>query len=145
MKDKKHTIEKALEVAREILGTSKGLSLGGSLGLWLQGIKLNRLNEGVTDVDFTRYALSDDTPTLRKIDGQEVSFDGMDVQGEYSGVCVEISSFDGSDVAFVEFGGFLYKVTPASVILSHKRNYANKGVEKHRKDLIEIDFILCDN
>lgn len=140
----KYWIDKKLELVREIQNQFPECCLGGSLGLYLHGIKLNRSLEysdidiiGKCDLDKIQYskklcASSDDFQQVKMVKVEDRS-----IKVEVSEK--EIINIGGKDYIYIEYEGHFYCVNNLETILRFKKEYANKGSKKHYEDMKVID------
>ena len=140
----KYWIDKKLELVREIQGQFPGCCLGGSLGLYLHGIKLNRSLEycdidiiGKCDLDKIQYskklcASSDDFQQVKMVKVEDRS-----IKVEVSEK--EIVNVIGKDFIYIQYENFAFKVHNLNSILDFKKEYANKGSRKHYEDMKVIE------
>ena len=137
-------LKEKLEFILQFQKENKNSHVGGSIGLFIRGINLQR-NLDFSDLDFVTDELSSETKD--KFRGEIAqSSDARDFDYAlrvhhnpkfYTKVDIRLSSEDAFDV--VEFDGNLYNVSRFEDILKWKNHYANKGVTKHIDDLITID------
>lgn len=115
--------------------------VGGSIGLFLRGIDLKR-ELGKSDIDMT----IDFIPSDFHVDNLEESsekhdfsntFRAWDKDGRYIKVDLRESPEPSFDV--INFEGVDYNVSKLRDIIWWKTKYANKGIEKHKHDLIVIN------
>ena len=124
--------------------------LGGSVALFLYGINLKRLKNGVSDFDLL-FPYFDSLHTPLDVDGNELTF--KRVNGKNSGNDFDESfTLVGKDNFYkidykiypqvkyniIEYNGFNYKVCPLFDIIEAKMKYAKQGNNKHREDMLEI-------
>jgi hypothetical protein len=136
--------------------------IGGSAGLFLQGIKLSRLESNKShDLDFCMpyyvnildewseifskpsTSISDDL--LEDIDKELEWGSGNDFDNCYtisykgSRIIIDMKIDNSQKYRTIEYNGFKYKVSPWEIILESKLKYAQKNInKKHRHDLEEI-------
>jgi len=132
-----------LKVFQEFQLSNPTAHLGGSLGLFVRGIDLLRdLSKSDLDVTIDEY----DVKNLEK-DALHLSSDFNDFDfcttktiadnGNYVKMDIRVNpepSFES-----IEFEGFKYNVSKLRDILFWKKKYAQKGVTKHKNDLIAIE------
>ena len=132
-----------LNEIRELQNKFPNLILGGSLALYLQGLKLNRLKDyyNTSDFDFIHPFWVN----LSEVDG--VKFIDAKNSGNTFDETYETKSKTKIDLVInphckykiVEFNGNKYKVNTIENILKYKTQYATqRNGEKHRDDLYEL-------
>lgn len=116
--------------------------VGGSVGLYLHGINLQR-DISKTDLDIT---VSDFIEELKgdwnenPSDSSDFDYVKMHKSKDYYFCCkIEIRVCPEPSYTTVEFEGHTYNVSLLSNILFWKKKYARKGVQKHKDDLITIE------
>lgn len=134
--------------------------VGGSVGLFLHGIRLNRwLHSRGSDIDMvTPYFIlpefnneENDTSNSLDEDFEDFGVDYLDakmsgndfdetflVHGEFGTVKVDYKVDPIQRYEIVEYNGFKYKVSPLLTIVNAKMKYANNGDKKHKKDILEM-------
>ncbi len=131
-----------LEMLREFQEKYPGSHVGGSVGLYLHGINLQR-DISRTDLDITvpdfieeLKGVYDEDPS----DASDFDYVKMHKSKDYYFCCkIEIRVCPEPSYTIVEFEGHTYNVSLLSNILFWKRKYARKGVQKHIDDLITIE------
>jgi hypothetical protein len=143
---KKKLLDKAMkiETVRALQELNPHLIVGGSIALYLQGVRLNRFSSGVGDYDFilpfyskllTKEGIKVDE------DGGEERFSGSDYDD-----CILINSLK-ADIKIdpkqkyelLKYDDFEFKVVPLWTILEAKAKYAQtKNGQKHREDILEM-------
>jgi hypothetical protein len=130
-------IELKLEAIREFQKKHPTAHVGGSFGLMLRGVNLQRdLSE--SDVDMTMFEEFTITPpTSAKRYGSSNDFDYIELVhtsvGDFVKIDVRVNPEPSFDV--IEYQGHMYNVSKLRDILFWKQKYADKGVEKHIADL----------
>jgi len=144
----KKYVDLKLKVFREFQLQNPTAHLGGSLGLMLRGIDLQR-NLGKSDLDVTvdEYELKN-----LEVDRLDLTSEGNDFdfcvrkeiqdndifsKGSYVKMDIRVNPEPSFDK--IEFEGFVYNVSKLRDILFWKKSYANKGVKKHIDDLVTIE------
>lgn len=132
-----------LKIVREFNEKYPGSHVGGSIGLFLHGFDLKR-ELRKSDLDIT---IPTPLPPSFQIENYEESsaFEDFDIQlrvypeknGLYIKVDINVNAEIGFDV--IRFEGNQYNVSKKEDILSWKKKYAQKGIEKHINDLITIE------
>lgn len=132
-------MEKALAVLRDLQHRFPEIQVGGSVGLWLHGIRLKRFGQKSCDLDLTS------PKEIRISDKQHpCSFDDFDYSFEVNGVTVDLSiNEEIQPPVKIELDGYVYNVTRLPYILHRKSNYALKGVLKHVTDIYEMCGLTC--
>jgi hypothetical protein len=163
IKDSKIEKNINLEFIKEIQTKFPHFHVGGSAGLFLQGLKLKRLETNPShDLDvcspyysnilseFVNLAekkktqvedfFEEEDKYLEETWGSGNDFDEC-VTLNYQGkrIVIDLKIDPSQKYRIVEYKGFKYKVTPWEIILEAKIKYAQKkGGSKHRKDLEEM-------
>ena len=140
--------EKALDNSMKIPQTKKlqekysNLIIGGSIALYLHGVRLKRFKDGHCDYDitfphFTLLQSLEDLP----IENLEERPSGSDYAETLliDGVKADIRIDPKQKYSFIKYKDFQYKVVPLETIIEAKAKYAHTqwGV-KHKEDLIEM-------
>lgn len=131
-----------LEMLREFQAKYPDSHVGGSVGLYLQGIDLQR-DISKTDLDITvpdfieeLKGAWDENPS----DASDFDYVKMHKSKDNYFCCkIEVRVCPEPSYTTVEFEGHTYNVSLLSNILFWKRKYARKGVQKHIDDLITIE------
>ncbi len=130
-----------LETVRKLQQANPNLIIGGSISLYLQGVRLKRFKDGEADYDFILPFYQIITAEGLSIETGEERYSGSDY-----GECIYIDDVK-ADVRIdptekyelLEYKGFTYKVIPLVKIIEAKARYAlQKSGEKHRSDLKEM-------
>lgn len=123
-------------VSQKIIKTAIGLldkypnsHIGGSFGLFLHGLDLGRT---IKDLDI---CLKSDPGTIPNDKFNPGSFNDFDYSIEWNGIKIDVIIAPDQKWSFIEYGGYNYRVTDFNIIHKYKRNYCEKGVEKHCKDV----------
>lgn len=144
-----------LDVVKQ-LQTNYNCYIGGSIGLYLHGFKLNRYQ---TDLDITLpfYQLIEKGGVVSEIlDDSENKTSGSDFEDAKSlsipgrgSVKMDIHVDPKQQYEFVEYKGFKYKVLPLYDILTYKMKYIKgKNGKKHQDDfkyMFEGKALKIDN
>lgn len=130
--------------------------VGGSIGLFLHGIRLKRwTNKASSDIDMVApyYILPEFNDENEKVDDDDdelfceyldAKASGNDfdetftISGEFGTVKVDYRIDPAQRYEIVEFQGFKYKVSPLLTIVNAKMKYAMEGQKKHAEDLKEM-------
>jgi hypothetical protein len=133
--------------------------VGGSIGLFLHGIRLKRwVNSKSSDIDMV-------APYFILPEFNSASDDDDDVDSEYNDSKKSGNDFDETFILYGEFGsakidyridphqryeiieykGFRYKVSPLMTIIDAKMKYAMNGQRKHAQDIKEMILPNKDN
>jgi len=151
---KEEKIEKVfqLETIRNLQTEFPNLILGGSISLYLHGIRLQRFDSWCGDFDFILPFWQDLSQSLTTKVSEEEDFFDDEGYGSSSDEDFQFHSrfaVEGrkADVRInpkekyevVEFKGFKYKVAPFLVTLGAKIHYAKgRNGEKHKADVLEM-------
>lgn len=131
-----------LELVRELQATNPHLIIGGSVGLYLRGIRLERFEKG-DDVDLDvilpfYQAISDKSTSTSDTLPSGCDFDE---QVSINGVKIDIRIDPHQKYELITYKDNTYKVGDLYKTLAAKIDYAQKrGGEKHRKDILELLF-----
>lgn len=121
------------------------IHVGGSFGLMLHGINLGR---ELKDLDFCSPVYIKMPEAFNKMertfDFNDTIYDthDFDYQGVFREVFIEIRIDDTQTYKLINRSGFIFKVTDIEIIKFYKQKYADKGYEKHAKDIEIIDKFL---
>lgn len=131
---KLNSMEKQLALVRKLQQKHSGLSLGGSLGLFLQGLDLRNGDYNNSDLDLT----SDDVIPDFDVREEGCSAD-MHYHFEQDGIKVDIQVDENvRGIQVLHTDGCLYRVTPVMHIIGWKFKYATDGLDhvkvKHLND-----------
>jgi len=131
-----------LEIVRELQEQNPTLIIGGSISLYLQGVRLERFKTGSVDYDIILPYYTRITSTNHKIqDTDEEEFSGSDFEQklEIDGVKADVRISPTERYELTEHKGFTYKTVPLLVTLEAKVRYGlKKGGEKHKADIKEM-------
>ncbi len=133
-----------LQMLREFQEKYPNSHVGGSVGLYLHGINLQR-DISKTDLDITVpdwIEELNDVNDYRTEPSDASDFDYVKMHKDSTGYfcCkIEIRVCPEPSYTTVEFERHTYNVSLLSNILFWKKKYARKGVQKHIDDLITID------
>lgn len=132
-----------VETVKALQEVNPNLIIGGSISLYLQGVRLERFYDGEVDYDIT-------LPFYQKLiskNGITINEDGEDrPSGSDYGETILIDNIK-ADIRIdpkqkyeaVNYKGFEYKVVPLVTIIKAKAEYAlTKWGTKHRNDLFEM-------
>jgi len=138
----KEQMQYKLEMLREFQAKYPDSHVGGSVGLYLHGINLQR-DISRTDLDLTVPDWIDDLKGMyneNPSDASDFDYVKMHKSKDYYFCCkIEIRVCPEPSYTTVEFEGHTYNVSLLSNILFWKKKYARKGVQKHIDDLITIE------
>ena len=132
-------IEK-LELLKDFQDKNPTSHVGGSIGLMLRGINLNRgLRASDLDITTDVYDEKDNDKLEPRSDGNDFDYAFVYHHGDgyYTKVDIRVNPEPSFDV--VEFNGVYYNVSKERDILFWKKKYAEKGVKKHIIDLAVIN------
>jgi len=130
-----------LKVLKEFQDKHPTSHVGGSIGLMLRGIDLQRdLMDSDLDITVDEYVFTEDN-----VDGLEQRSDGNDF--DYCVKRIDNDLYTKIDIRVnpepsfetVSYDGVSYNVSKVRDILFWKKKYAKKGVLKHVNDLITIE------
>jgi len=131
-----------LETVRELQEKNPELIIGGSISLYLQGVRLDRFHSGMCDYDFILpyyKKLSSDKVDMHESDDEEFSGSDFEQKLEINGVKADVRISPTSRYELTEYKGFTYKTIPLLVTLEAKVRYGlKKGGEKHKADIKEM-------
>jgi hypothetical protein len=139
----KKGIDLKLQVFRDFQLQNPTAHLGGSLGLMLRGIDLQRdLISSDLDVTIDEYEVKN-----LEVDRLDLTSEGNDFDFCTSKVINEEGLYVKMDLRVnpepsfdkIEFEDFTYNVSKLRDILFWKKSYAKKGVLKHINDLVTIE------
>jgi len=133
-------IKLKLEALREFQANHPTAHVGGSIGLMLRGIDLQRsLDKSDLDITVDEFVQSPDERLDLRSDANDFdyAFSSPHRNGYYTKIDLRITPEPSYDV--IEFDGHQYNVSKLRDILFWKKKYADKGVQKHKDDLITIE------
>lgn len=113
--------------------------VGGSAGLYLHGIQLERtLVDMSSDIDivipYYMIVNNDETEHVE----EKFSHNDFDESVIYKGVKVDLKIDPKQKYEIIEYKGFQYKVSFVETIMEAKLRYAMQGNQKHKQDFYEI-------
>lgn len=129
-----------LEALREFQANHPTAHVGGSIGLMLRGIDLHRsLAKSDLDITVDEFVQSAGEKLDQRSDANDFdyAFSFPHDDGYYTKIDLRITPEPSYDV--IEFDGHQYNVSKLRDILFWKKKYADKGVQKHKDDLITIE------
>lgn len=146
-KKKEEKIEKNinLDVVKIIQTSFPTSHIGGSTGLFLHGIRLDRWKDTHShDIDIClpyfqdlslneNIEFSEEKPSFNDFD---LSYSFINQNGNYTKIDVKIDPHQKYEI--VEYKGFKYKVSKLETILEAKIRYSGKNQQKHKNDLREM-------
>lgn len=126
-----------LDLARKIQVAHREAIIGGSLALFLHGVRLDRWGKDESDLDLIvpHFILIDRAQGVKNKVEEKYDFDYVMVVEE-TGIDVKIDNKAMYEV--LEFEGFMYKVSRLDQIWAAKCKYSIDGNEKHTSDLNEL-------
>lgn len=113
--------------------------VGGSIGLFLRGVNLQRdLDKSDLDITVDEYIETKEMNLHERSDANDFDYclEKNHEGGCYTKIDIRVSPEPSFDV--IEFEGEKYNVSKLRDILFWKKKYADKGVKKHQDDLITI-------
>lgn len=133
-----------IDIVRALQEVNPHLIVGGSISLYLQGVRLERFISGVGDFDFIlpfyQKLMTKNNITIDE-DGGEERFSGSDYDDciLISGLKADIKIDPKQKYELAKYDDFEFKVVPLWTILEAKARYAHtKGGQKHRDDIKEM-------
>src|SRR5215217_125379 len=152
--EKKYAEKLGLSTVLEIQKANPLIQVGGSIALFLHGIRLKRLEHGSGDIDliapyYTKIEYSEeldvDIRTLKDLDDCEDDEDfellysnDFDERVYINGFKVDIQINPKNRYEIVEYNGDKYRISTLEHIMESKWRYALKGSLKHKRDCYEI-------
>lgn len=134
-----------LNIVKDIQTKYPMLHIGGSVGLFLHGIRLNRWAESPgSDIDMVSpYYITierDEKCMDYPVDHlkTKASSNDFDETVIIDGVKMDYRIDPKQRYETIEYKGFKYKVSPLMTILEAKMRYALGGNSKHKKDITEM-------
>lgn len=129
-----------LGTLRKLQNNYPNLIVGGSISLYLQGVKLKRLEDnGVHDFDLIHPYWVDLSEIGAKYIDEKNSGNTFDSTFELDGVLLDLVIDSKSKYSVVEFNGHKYKVNEIEQVLEYKIKYAQqKNGGKHKNDIREM-------
>lgn len=134
----------SLETVIKLQTNYPTIHVGGSVGLFLHGIKLKRWcsSDYVPDLDITvPYFVSMEQDELfeeSEPDEDEAYRSDFAAHFSYDGVSVDLNIDPKQRWEYIEYKGFKIKVTAIENIIACKMKYALKGKKKHKDDIYEM-------
>lgn len=136
----KNSIKKQLDIVYVLQHKYPDLHVGGSLGLYLHGIKLSRpISEG--DIDLCK-AIDNINRENEKVDNTGSFQCDFDYRFEHKGIVIDLRIDKDQQFDEILYQGRMYRVSKVKTILEFKKKYADKGYDKHAKDLEEVNKYL---
>lgn len=129
-----------IETVKTLQEAHPELIIGGSIALFLYGVRLERFKSSIVDFDIT-------LPYWKNLSvGEKIKHEDLEDRpsgSDYTETCTingikaDIRIEPKQKYNLVEFDNFKFKVIPLHTIIEAKAKYAHsiKGGEKHRKDL----------
>lgn len=132
-----------IELVKSLQDNFPNLIIGGSVSLFLQGVRLNRFSNGNSDLDIILpyYELLEAEGITIEEEDSEDRPSGSDYSETLSinGVKADIRIDPKSKYIKVKYNDFTFKVVPLWIIIEAKAKYASTHWgEKHRDDLKEL-------
>lgn len=131
-----------LETLRDIQEQYPLCHVGGSVGLFLHGVRLDRwadVNSSDLDVIFPYYIAPESTDKLTlDFASDKTSGNDFDYTFAVNGTKVDVKIEPKQRYEFITYNGFKYKVSPLLTILEAKMKYALLGQSKHSNDIKEM-------
>jgi hypothetical protein len=126
--------------------------VGGSIGLFLHGIRLKRwVNNKSSDIDmvapyfilpeFDEEINDDDELGVEYKDAKKSGNDFDEtfiIYGDFGSVIIDYKIDPHQRYEIIEYKGFKYKVSPLMTIMDAKMKYAMNGQRKHAEDIKEM-------
>ena len=131
-----------LSTVRKLQEANPNLIIGGSISLYLQGVRLKRFTKGDIDYDITLpyYQILETKDGINIVDGEDRP-SGSDY-GEtllINDVKADLRIDPKQKYQILEHKGFKYKIVPLEVIIKAKAEYAlTRWGLKHKQDLREM-------
>jgi len=133
-----------LDIVKEIQERYPMFHVGGSVGLFLHGVRLKRwIDKNSSDLDMISpyFVLVEDPEgeegIVQHLDGK-ASANDFDETFIYDGVKVDYKIDPKQRYEIIEYKGFKYKVSNLLTIFEAKMRYALNGQAKHKNDIMEI-------
>jgi hypothetical protein len=133
-------IQLKLDALKEFQNSHPTAHVGGSIGLMLRGIELKR-DLSRSDLDITVDEFSLKTDTMNLVESSDSNDFDFALQKNYDNGYVKIDIRISPEPSFdiVQFEEVSYNVSKLRDILFWKNSYANKGVQKHKDDLLTME------
>lgn len=131
-----------LSTVRTLQELNPNLIIGGSISLYLQGVRLKRFESEGIDYDITLpfYQIINSSSKITVMDGEDRP-SGSDY-GEtilINGVKADIRIDPTQKYQILEYKGFKYKIVPLETIIKAKADYSlTRWGLKHKQDLQEM-------
>lgn len=136
-------MKKQLDVIYALQQKYSDLHAGGSIALFLRGIKLSRpISEGDIDLCKAIDNINDKNALIDKCGSFDCDFK---YRFEYKGITIDLRIDKDQLFDEIKYQGRTYRVSKVSTILHYKKKYADLGYEKHAKDLDEVNQQLWAN
>lgn len=118
------------------------LIIGGSISLYLQGVRLKRFHDGGIDYDFTMpfYQPLEFPEDIDMKEGEDER-SGSDYEENFflDGVKADMRIDPKQKYELVDYKGFIYKVIPLMTVIKAKAEYSlTKWGQKHKEDITEM-------
>jgi hypothetical protein len=129
-----------LKLVRSLQEKYPLLHVGGSIGLFLHGIRLDRWDYGQTDIDFVSpYFFLPESFEGCNIQYQDCKPSGNDFDETFiaESTKVDVRIDPKQRYQIIEYNGFRYKVSIFETILAAKVRYSAKN-DKHKEDIREM-------
>lgn len=131
-----------LETLRNIQEQYPLCHVGGSIGLFLHGVRLSRwpsANSSDLDLIFPYYIAPESTSKLTlDFSSDKSSGNDFDYTFSVNGTKVDVKIDPKQRYEIITYNGFKYKVSPLMNILEAKMRYALLGNSKHSNDIKEM-------
>lgn len=131
-----------IELVKTLQDLYPNLIIGGSISLYLRGVKLDRFADGKVDLDviMPHFILlrTDGTIKVEKIEDRPSGSDySQTLKVNGNKVDIRIDPFQEYEI--ITYKGFDFKVVPLHNVIEAKARYAStRWGEKHRADLEEM-------
>lgn len=135
-----YLLSKTLETLRAFQVKYPSSHIGGSIGLMLRGIDLKRtLKNSDLDITIDEYEYDEDSGLDARSDGNDFDYSLKKDHGgcHYTRIDIRVNPEPSFDIVYYQ--GKKYNVSLLRDILYWKKKYADKGVDKHKNDLITIE------
>lgn len=138
-----------LDTVRMIQTKYPTFFVGGSIGLFLHGVRLERWKGSESDIDMiSPYFILPEFDTEEGVDTEhyDAKASGNDfdetvlIQTKHGTVKMDYKIDPHQRYEHVEYNGFKYKVSPLLTIVNAKMKYAMNGQRKHMADIKEMMF-----
>jgi hypothetical protein len=129
-----------LQVLQEFQKQYPTSHVGGSIGLMLRGIDLQRdLQKSDLDITIDEFEFVNESNMEHRSDANDFDFCLKRIleDGLYVKIDIRVTPEPSYDV--IEFDGIKYNVSKYRHIIFWKKKYANKGCQKHTFDLVAIE------